>query len=373
MGHRLHVLLVSAWYPAPDEPAYGLFVRDQARAAALCCDVTVLSRATPGAPRDSTDEGVRVLRVLPATGAGVTTNLKRIRAISAAVRELRREGHPADLIHGHVYYAAFLAVLVGRIHRLPVVVSEHYSGIVQGTLSRRDTVIARITFRSADVVCPVSSRLKQSLATLEPRGRYIVVRNAVDVDAFAGSQRAQPSPSGPQLLTVGGLFAPKGIPYLLDALRLLLRDYPTAHLEIAGAGPDRQELESIADGLPVTFLGARLREEVVKLMERADVLVMPSIVETFGIAPLEALAAGLPVVATTAFPVADLIAELGGVVVPPANASALCEAVASVLDGRSRVRSDAAEVLRDRFGLEATGRRWGAIYRAVIGREAARR
>jgi glycosyltransferase involved in cell wall biosynthesis len=357
---------VSAWYPAPDEPAHGLFVRDQGRAAALRCDVTVLTRAAPGAPRDETESGVRVLRVLPASGEGLIANMKRLLAIIVAVRQLRREGHPPDLIHGHVYYAALLAVLVGRLYRIPVVVSEHYTGIVEGRLSLRDRLIARLTFRYADLVCPVSALLKQALVRLEPRGRYVVVRNAVDVDSFgAGPSREQP-PSGAQLITVGGLFAKKGLPYLLDALRLLLREHPHAHLQIAGDGPDRHELESMAAGLPVAFLGECSRDEVAQLMQDADVLVMPSVVETFGIAPLEALAAGLPVVATTAFPVANVIAELGGLIVPPADPTALCEAVASVLAGQSHVRADAQAELQRRFGLKVIGRRWEAIYRSVI-------
>ena len=366
MADRLNVLLVSAWYPAPDEPVGGLFVRDQARAAALHCDVTVLARAAPGAPRDSRESGLRIMRVLPATGAGLIVNVRRLVAMSRAVRQLRGEGHPLDVVHGHVYYAAFLAVLVGRLHRLPVVVSEHYTGIVEGRLGLRNRVLARITFRYADLVCPVSKRLEQSMVRLEPRGRYAVVPATVDVEAFAGRVRRETSPPGPRVLTLAGLFAKKGIPYLLEALRLLVRKYPNAHLDLVGDGPDRSTLESAAAGLPVSFLGVRSRDEIVALMHGADVLVMPSIIETFGIAPLEALAAGLPVVATTAFPVADVIAELGGVIVPPADPPALSAAVASVLAGDSRVRPDAAAEICRRFGLEATGRRWEAIYRSVI-------
>jgi glycosyltransferase involved in cell wall biosynthesis len=366
VGDRLHVLLVSAWYPAPDEPVGGLFVRDQARAACLHCDVTVLARATPDTPRESREDGLRVLRVLPATGAGLMVNIRRLAAMDAAVRQLRREAHPPDVVHGHVYYAAFLAVLLGRLHRLSVVVSEHYTGFLGGRLSLFHKAVARITFRYATLVCPVSAMLEQSLVRLEPQGRYTVVPETVDVEAFAAEVRPARGLSGPRLLTVAGLFAKKGLPDLLEALRLLLRDHPNSRLEIVGGGPDREALESAAVGLPVTFLGERSREHVAALMSEADVLVMPSLVETFGIAPLEALAAGLAVVATTAFPVADIIADLGGVIVPPADPRALCAAVASVLAGQAPVRPDAAAEIRRRFGLEATGRQWEAIYRSVV-------
>jgi glycosyltransferase involved in cell wall biosynthesis len=328
--------------------------------------VTVLLRSDPGSASESRDAGLRVLRVLP-NGAGIIANVKRLLAIVAAVRRLRREGHPPDLIHGHVYWAAFSAVFAGRLQGLPVVVSEHHTDIVEGRLSRRDRVIARITFRCAEVVCPVSQALMLSMAELEPKGHYAVVPNTVDVETFAAAGHSGSGDDGPRLLTVSGLWARrKGLQDLLGALRMLRGRYPNVRLQLAGDGPDRHELELAAEELPVDFLGACSRDELVELMREADVLVMPSTAETFGIAPLEALAAGLPVVATTAFPVAELIAELGGLIVRPGDTSALSEAITSAVSGRSCVRNDAAAQLSSKFGLDATGRQWEAIYRSVI-------
>lgn len=358
---------MSGWYPAPDEQGTGTFVRDQARAAAQLCDVAVVTQATNDAPRDSIDEGVRVLRVVPFEQAGLLSNVKRLLVVDAALRQLRREGAAPDVIHGHVFYGAFLAVVIARLRRLPVVVSEHYSALMQGHLSWRERIMARFTYRYADLVCPVSEPLRDGLLALQARGAYTVVPNGVDVDAFAGLQRRVRGTSGPRLITVGGLYAEKkGIAYLLDALRLLIAKDPDATLAIVGDGPDRQMLESMAVGLPVKFLGGCSRTEVIELMQQADLFVAPSLLETFGIAPLEALAAGLAVVATDAYPIAGLIAELGGMIVPRADSHALSEAIASALDKQLAPRSDASAEIRRRFGLEATGRRWEAIYRSVI-------
>ena len=367
MSDRLRILLVSGWYPAPGEQGSGTFVRDQARAAAQLCDVAVVTQAAHDAPRDSIDEGVRVLRVVPFEQSGLLSNVKRLLVVDATVRQLRREGAAPDVIHGHVFYGAFLAVAIARLRRLPVVVSEHYSALVEGPLSRRERLMARFTYRYADLVCPVSEPLRDSLLVLQPHGAYTVVGNGVDVDAFDGLQRRGRGASGPCLITVAGLYAEKkGIAYLLDALRLLLAKFPHATLAIVGEGPDRKVLESMAVGLPVKFLGECTRTEVVALMQQADLFVAASLLETFGIAPLEALAAGLPVVATDAYPVADLIVELGGIIVPRGDSGALCEAITSALDKQLAPRSDAAAELHRRFGLEVTGRRWEAIYRSVI-------
>jgi glycosyltransferase involved in cell wall biosynthesis len=362
----LNVLVVSPWYPAPGEQASGAFVRDQARAAARRCHVTVLAQAVRNAPHDSVDEGIRILRIVPFELRGVLGNIRRLMVVNAAVRQLRKEGFPPDVIHGHVFFGAFPAVVIGRIQGLPVIVSEHFTGLVKGNLSWRERFIARFTYRYAHLVCPVSELLRERLADFQPRGTYAVIGNAVDVDAFANRQREAEGRSGSRLITVAGLYEKKGIPYLLDALRHLLPRFPDSTLAIVGDGPDRPMLEMVAVGLPVEFLGERSRAELVELMREADIFVTASVLETFGIAPLEALAAGLPVIATSAYPVADLIAELGGLIVPCADAVALSKAIASALTVPHQPRTDAAVQIRRTFGLEVTGHRWEAAYRKVV-------
>jgi glycosyltransferase involved in cell wall biosynthesis len=328
--------------------------------------VTVLAQAARHTTRDSLEEGVRVLRVVRFERPGLLGNIERLIIVNAAVRQLAKEGAPPDIIHGHVFFGAFPAVVVGRLRGLPVIVSEHYTGLVEGRLNWRERLIARATYRYADLVCPVSELLRERISDLQPRGTYEVVGNVVDVDAFAGRERSPKDASGPRLIAVAGLYAKKGIPHLLDAVRDLVRQFPDSTLAIVGDGPDRPMLEAMAHDLPVEFLGGRPRAGVAKLMREADIFVSASVVETFGIAPLEALAAGLPVVATSAYPVADLISQLGGLIVPPADSLALSEAVTSALTGPSGVRADAAEQIRRRFGLEVVARRWEAIYQGVV-------
>ena len=102
-------------------------------------------------------------------------------------------------------------------------------------------------------------------------------------------------------------------------------------------------------------------------MHAADLLVMPSLVESFGIAAIEGLAAGLPVVVTNVVPVADVVLAYGGVVVPSGNAEALRDAMAATLarpdSGPGR---DGARNLRSRFGPEVVAARLGSIYRRLV-------
>jgi glycosyltransferase involved in cell wall biosynthesis len=103
-------------------------------------------------------------------------------------------------------------------------------------------------------------------------------------------------------------------------------------------------------------------------MKEADVLALPSLVETFGIVAVEALAAGLPVVCTSACGVAELVAAHDGVVVPPADVSALTTALETLLDRSRGVPPSTIEALRRTFGPEAIGERWAAIYGSLVAR-----
>jgi glycosyltransferase involved in cell wall biosynthesis len=172
---------------------------------------------------------------------------------------------------------------------------------------------------------------------------------------------------------VAGLYEKKGIPYLLDALRHVLDRFPDSTLMVVGEGPDRPTLEAMAGELPVEFLGERSRVELAELMQEADIFVTASVLETFGIAPLEALAAGLPVVATSAYPVASLISDLGGWVVPPADSPALSDAIVSAWVEPHRPQGDAAAEINRRFGLEVTARRWDSIYQAIVAKRGTER
>ncbi len=366
MKRRLRILIVPQWYPSERDPVGGIFIADQARAAALHHDVTVLVPGRPDAqPSGHQDDGVQTLALLrPGRDSG-NQPLARLRQIDSAIRHLVKNDARPDVIHAHTFSAGALSVLIGLRWRLPVIVSEHHTDLIEHLVVGWNERVARFAYSRAGLVCPVSEPLARSITELEPRARCDVVENVVEVDRFAMARPHTPRTSQ-RLLTVAGLVRQKGLPFLLDALRELVREFPDATLDIVGDGPDRETLQSLASDLPVTFSGARTRNEVAARMHAADALVMPSLVETFGIAAVEGLAASLPVIVTDAFPVADLIAENGGIVVPTADADALRHAMAAILTDRPILGPHVSGELRARFGPDAIGARWDSVYRRVI-------
>jgi glycosyltransferase involved in cell wall biosynthesis len=134
--------------------------------------------------------------------------------------------------------------------------------------------------------------------------------------------------------TAGRLVPVKGIVHLIHAIHLLRSRIPDVRLEIAGSGPEEPALRRVVQQLGlndrVTFLG--WQTDLAPLFERWDVFAMPSIEEAFGIAALEAMAAGLPVVATNVGGVPELV-EHGktGWLVPPGDPVALSERLTALL------------------------------------------
>lgn len=371
---RLRCLVVTPWYPSARRPIDGIFVRETARAIARRHEVVVLfaEPAAPGEPparSDCIEDGLRTIRMafraLPTPRASLPV---RLLAFRVGLERLARTGFRPDIVHAHGYLAGAGGVLLGRRVGAPVVVSEHLSSFVTGTLGAPQRALARFVFNRADLVCPVSADLARRLEALSASARLEVVGNLVDTEVFhPGGERPEGSP---RLLVVAMLHPHKGVDHLLHALARVRRRMP-AVLEVAGDGPARGDLEALAGRLgieaAVTFLGIQNRAGVASLMRRADALALPSLVENQPVVLLEAQASGLPVIASDVGGVREVVDARSGRLVPPGDEGALADAIEAVL-GASGDYDRAVIAMRahERHGDDAVAVRWDAIYRDLI-------
>ena len=363
----LHVLLMPAWYPSPEAPVEALFMRDLARAISTRNRVTVLAPPSAASARDEVVEGIRTIRLPIPLRPGRVGTLQWLHALSTTLTKLDHEGPPVGLIHAHYFVTGPHAVLMGRLRRLPVVLTENASNVMEGSLSRYQKRLARASYRLAACVLPDSPLAEQALRGLQPNARYEVVPDVVDIDAFAAGVRADRLQPRRHIVAVSNLEQRKGLDYLIDAVQQLVTDDRDLMLTVVGEGPDRQRLENQAQGMPVALVGSRSRDEVVSLLRTADVFAMPTLADPFGISAVEATAAGLPVVVTSAAGCSDLLRDYGARVVPPRDPVALHNALAELLDGLGPVPATAVEGLRRYCGFKAVGQRLDTIYRSLPG------
>jgi glycosyltransferase involved in cell wall biosynthesis len=372
----MRVLVVPKWYPWPDRPVFGIFCQEQARALSRSHDVVVLASdavRSPGFPvfelSDGVEDGIRTLRIRyrrplfrPAAMAC------QIAGMLAALRRLRREGWRAEIVHAHVYSAGLPALVLGRLSRAPVVVSEHFTGFQRGLITGYDRFTARIVFRLADLVAPVSENLAQQVRAIEPRARIRVVENVVDTAVFhPAADPHQGAPDGSaRLLTVAALAAKKGHADLLAAIAELHRERDVT-LDVVGDGDLLAPLEARARALgigdAVRFRGEVPKAEVAEFMRRADLFVLPSLFENLPCVLLESLASGLPFAATAVGGVPELVDGPGGVLAAPGDPHALASAIASALDQRGQIDPQTlADRAARRFGYDTFERTWTQIY-----------
>ena len=158
--------------------------------------------------------------------------------------------------------------------------------------------------------------------------------------------------------TVGTLIPLKGIQYLLKAMPIIRQQFPEVHLEIIGEGPYRKKLEKQTKKLKLTkfvkFAG--FQADVEKSLAKLDLYVQPSVSESFGLAIVQAMSVGLPVVATRTGGIPELVTEgKSGILIEAGNSKAIAEAVLKLLFDHSLARKMGEMARREstvRFNLK---------------------
>ena len=239
-----------------------------------------------------------------------------------------------DIVHAHSSKVGVLGRLAAWLAHVPVrVYTVHgwsfaaYDGLPGRVYLWLERLMRPLT---TAVVCVSEATRGQGVAARAcDDARTVVIHNAVEVDSFG--PRAE-STGPPRILSIGRLAYPKDFVTLLAALARLDADY---RLSLVGDGPDAAEVAAAleAQGLSdrVELLGAR--ENVSELLARADLFVLSSRSEGFPVSILEAMAAGLPVVATDVGGVAEAVLDgETGILVPPADPEALAAALERLVD-----------------------------------------
>jgi N-acetyl-alpha-D-glucosaminyl L-malate synthase BshA len=298
------------------------------------------------------------------------------------------EFNDLDLLH--VHYAiphsvsALLArqMLASRGRRLPFVTTLHGTDITLVGLDRSYLSITQYAIQESDGVTSISSYLKEK--TLEDFGitRGIeVIPNFVNCDVYTpftdeavrAEARKRFAKDGEAILIHLSNFRP--VKRVVDVVKIfarVVREVP-AQLVLVGDGPDRSAAEWLAHELGIHerihFLGKQ--ERVNELLAMADLMVMPSELESFGLAALEAMACKVPAVATRVGGVPELIDDgVTGLLFPVAALDAMAAGIITLLQNRDRLetmRDAARKTARTRFCATKIVPRYVQYYETVLG------
>jgi glycosyltransferase involved in cell wall biosynthesis len=269
------------------------------------------------------DDGVLVQPHLQGFDEGSVRELTRI------LRRLRpRVAHVMDVWPQ--------AVVAARLARVPRVLVTHHTP----ELPRRDNLAGRAWQRLGWLARPEVIYTSEADRERDGRQPSRVIALGIDLDRFEGARPALER-DGPVVGNVARLAPQKDHRTLIEAARLV----PEAELVIVGDGELRQELERLAEGLRVRFLGAR--GDVPELLASFDVFAFPSLFEGLCLAVIEAQAAGVPVVATPVGGIRETVIDgETGLLVPTGDPPALAAAIRRLLEDRPGAEAMAAEAKR---------------------------
>jgi glycosyltransferase involved in cell wall biosynthesis len=230
--------------------------------------------------------------------------------------------------------------------------------------------LQRLAYRSATKVVANSPAARRMLEAEGVESTSIaVIPNGVNLAAYAHPGRARPLRT---VITVANLRPEKCHEVLLSAAASLTHQYPALRFQIVGAGPGRAALEQLTAvlglGGHVEFLGHR--EDVPSLLAAADAFVLPSRSEAFPNGAIEAMAAGLPVIASAVGGLPDLIEDgRTGILVPPGDAPALAAALRSLIDDPLRAEAiglAARAEVRQRYSFDRMIASFEALYESEL-------
>jgi glycosyltransferase involved in cell wall biosynthesis len=335
----------------------------------------------------ASETGAKVIQIQSLSLARTFQGISELWALRELERVVREGKY--DIVHGNSTRAGFLARLAARRGHVPVVIFSAHGFFFEEPMTgwRRAAYIVaeRMAARWSDAIIMSSEigrsgALRMRLCPAEklikiPYGLDEVERHRLCQNPYQPDRRSVTpgTVSTPLVGTVAGLYPAKGLDYLVGAMADIRKEIPTARLVIVGDGPERKRLEALiqATGLheSVSLLG-KVADAWGVLMG-VDVFVVPSVKEGLPYAILEAMAAGLPIVATRVGGIPEVLADRrSALLVPPADSRALGQAICDLLRDPSLAAALAGEARRtfqrERLTAEAMVEATAALYRRLL-------
>lgn len=351
----IHVLHIPRWYPHRGDPMLGLFVRNHIESLTGRCENSVLYLQFVEDQKDVCDI-VPVLEnnVFNCTAyiRKATTGFRFINPLLNAIRYFRaffkcwklikRSRGKHDLVHVHVLTrTGLLALLLKILTRSPYVITEHWTRYLPnmntfGGFFRK--VLTRWVVSQAGAVMPVTANLRDAMLAHKLRNQnYVVVPNVVDVEKFkpALDKKTQSK----KVFVHLSCFTDKqknisGILRVMKALSQIRTDFV---LKLIGDGEDFEQMKSLANQFElsdeiVIFTGLKQDEELVELLNHADLMIMFSNFENLPVVILESYACGVPVISTRVGGIHEHLNDSLGRLIPARHESGFLKVLNDFLD-----------------------------------------
>jgi glycosyltransferase involved in cell wall biosynthesis len=343
--------------------------------------VHVVTCDFPGAPAHETLDGVEVYRVdsykNPSPDFATWVYLMNLNMQKEAAAIAAKLPQKIDVFHAHDWLVATAGIGLKHVFRKPLLVTMHSTeigrrdGLHTSTEKMISETEAWLTYEAWKVIC----------CSL-PDDKLVMVSNGVDLQVYAnvrkqdlkGFRTSFASPEEKLVLFVGRLVYEKGAHVLINAIPKILEKV-NAKFVVVGSGYMKEQLSTIVESMgmehKVLFTGFLDEETLLKLQCSADVSVVPSLFEPFGIVALEAMAAKSPVVVSDTGGLGEIVEhDVTGVKVYPNNVESLAWGIMKVLTDeayRNSLRENAFRRVRESYDWDKIAQKTEKIYEGVLG------
>lgn len=340
-------------------------------------DVTVFTSSDKDISYHEEINGVKIYRLK------ALTKVYNVPIAASLFGKLLREKEP-DIVHAHQYPVFFsdMSALATRFRHLAFllhihVISEPKSIFSHFVSSLYYETVGKFTLETAKAVITPSLAYKSELTKMKVESNKIrVIPYGIDLTKFNSEndgdtfKKRYDCDASSIILSVGRLNYQKGLKYLLKAMRIVMQQVPDVKLVIVGNGEQLTSLRDLSQSLglenSVIFTGAIPQMEIPEAYAAADVFVLPSIFESFGIALIEAQASGKPVIGTRVGGAPEALQEnRTGFLVNPADSKQLGEAIIRVLSDKKLARQmgeNGRNFVKERFDVQKIVDRITSVY-----------
>ena len=288
-------------------------------------------------PEEDVQDGIFIHRINITSGNKILRIYQRVNKISRLLAEIK-----PDVIHVQMALStACQAIIINKIilQRLLVVYGRGSDIYFAKTPLRKFKL--RFILKHADEVIALTNDMKKEMQKVYNRA-VAVIPNGIEIKPIQPTCRSRIrnhlgiANDEKVIISVGVIRPVKGFEYLIRAMNIIIAEMPDTKLVIIGEGPEKEALIKLSERMSldesILFLGEIPNEKIPDYMSAADIFVLPSLSESFGIVNLEAMSVGLPIVASNVGGVPELVVNgENGFLVEPGNITQIAEKVLYLL------------------------------------------
>ena len=381
----MKVLIIAHGYPTIQDPQWGCFEKDQALAfQCLGHDVSIMyidgrfrkEKRKIGISHIKAD-GINIYGIFWFPFAlikklGIKYELKlRSKMLCSLYKVMEKmEGKP-DIIYSHYLYNTASAVVLKEKYNIPLIGIEHWSLLNQSTISNDVRYAGKIAYFKADKLLSVSKTLSESIDRHFGQ-KTIVVNNMVSNEFLIKSNLKKINNNSCfQFVAIGSLLPIKGYDILIDAFHKAELSKNKCKLIIVGGGSENIHLQNQITSLSLTdsisLVGRKNKQEIISILNESNAFVLSSHSETFSVVCIEAMALGLPIVATRCGGPEEFITEEIGLLVKSGSVDALAEAMNEMYNNYHNYdRENIRNICKCKFAPEVIAKQLSSIFEEVV-------